>query len=398
MKNQVHVGLMLTHDFAYYRAVLSGVRKFAETRPDWVFSTFGPEHLRVLRRLHPDALIASISSVDLAKTISSWHRPVVNVSAVLPGLPFPRVGVDNAEIGRLAAAHFLERGLRHFGFVGPADFLFSSERETAFRFELEAVGHTLASYHGHKGRPFDATGRGWDLDRGIHRWLRALPKPVGVFVPNDLWGVQVTEVCRQIDLRVPEQVALLGVDNDGMYCELSRPPLSSIQIPAEQIGMEAALLLERILKGKKRKATTVLLSPVGIVPRRSSETLVTDDSDVVTAVRFIRENSHLPLRVPDILQSVPVSRRSLERRVCAVLGHGLGEEIRRVRIERAKRLLSETDLPIKVVAQQSGFSDFRHLAVAFRHDVGQTPTAFRRQLRTPMPATQTVPRRMKRHP
>lgn len=384
MKNQLQIGLMLTHNFAYYRGVLSGIRKFAETRPEWLFRLFGLEHLKALRRLRPAAVIASVNSVSLAKSLSSWRRPIVNVSAVFPGLPFARVGVDNSEIGRLAAAHFLERGLRHFGFVGPAGFLFSTEREAAFRLALNAAGHALICYHGHKSRPSDPLGRCWDLDRGIHRWLRALPKPVGVFVPNDLWGVHVTEACRQIDLRVPEQVALLGVDNDGLFCELSRPPLSSIQVPAEQIGMEAALLLEAILKGHRKKVTTVLLPPVGVTSRRSSETLVTDDHEVVEAVRFIRENTHLPLRVPDVLKQVPVARRSLERRVRAVLGRGLGEEIRRGHMERAKRLLVETDLPIKLVAEQAGFSDFRHMAVTFRQELGLSPSAVRRQLRGPV--------------
>jgi LacI family transcriptional regulator len=289
------------------------------------------------------------------------------------------VRADNEQVGQLAAGHFLERGLRHFAFVGHLGQLVSNEREAAFRRAIEARGFTLAAYHDRKTRAFDPVGRRWPLDRGVQRWLRDLPKPVGILAQSDLFGVQLTEACRQAGMHVPEDVAILGVDNDDLYCELSRPALSSIVLPTERIGYEAAALLERLLDGKQSPSKPLLLRPVGVVTRRSTETMAIDDPDVVAAVRLIRENAHLPLRAADVLKHVPVGRRSLERHVRRCLGHGLGAEIRRVHLERAKRLLIETELPIKSVAEQSGFTDFRHMAVVFRKDLGLSPTAFRRQ-------------------
>lgn len=154
-------------------------------------------------------------------------------------------------------------------------------------------------------------------------------------------------------------------------------------MPAERIGYEAAALLDRLLAGKKPPAEPVLLSPTGVATRRSTEMLAIADREVVAAVRFIREHAHLPLRVTDVLREVPVGRRTLERRCHKALGWGLGTEIRRAHLERARRLLARTDLPMKAVAQQAGFSDFRHLAVVFRQELGMPPTAYRRQMRGP---------------
>jgi LacI family transcriptional regulator len=383
MMKPIRIGLAVNHSYAYYRGVLRGVAHFAETQPQWLFTSIVPEQrsLQALGRFRPAGLIASVHLQSLVQAFSSWRRPVVNVSAVLPGLWFPRVGVDNARVGQLAAVHFLERGLRHFGFVGSPDYLYSTERHAAFCRALQKAGHTVASYHSPAHLPFDPLGRRWDLDRGIYRWLRALPRPVGVFVPGDDWGVQVSEACRQVGLRVPEDVALLGVDDDDLDCELTRPRLSSVIVPAERIGYEAAALLDRLLAGKKTPAQPILVPPTGVATRRSTEVLAIEDREVVAAVRFIREHAHLPLRVTDVLREVPVGRRTLERRCHEALGRGLGEEIRRAHLERAKRLLARTDQPMKAVAHQAGFSDFRHMAVVFRQELSMSPTAYRRQMR-----------------
>ncbi len=378
------VGLVFVHSMAYYRGVLRGVRRFVEARPHWLFTSIVPEQQPrgVLRQLRPDGLIASVNTRPIVRMLARWRRPIVNVSAVIPGLPFPRVGVDNVLVGRLAAEHFLQRGLRHFGFIGPPDYLFSTERRAAFCQAVAEAGFSAACHENRGHRPFDPQGRRWDLDPLVRRWLIALPKPVGVFVPSDLWGVQVAEACRRAELRVPEDVALLGVDDDPLYCELTRPPLSSIQLPTEQIGYEAAALFDRLIAGKQPPRGPILLPPAGIATRRSTEVLALDDADVVAAVRYIREHAHLPIGMDEVLRQVPVGRRTLERRCRQLLGHSLGDEIRRTRLERARRLLAETDLQMKVLAEQAGFSDASHLAVVFRQDLGLTPTAYRRQARS----------------
>lgn len=387
MATLVRIGLAIGRSFAYDRGILRGISRYAEARPDWSFVSVILEQqpLRALGRRRPDALIAAVERPEMVRALAGWCRPLVDVAAVLPGLPFPRVGADNVDVARTAAAHFLDRGLRHFGFVGPPDTVYSTERFAAFQAALRAAGHAVAWYATPADLPFDSLGRRWDLDRGVHRWLRALPKPAGVFVPGDDWGVQAAEACRRVGLRVPEDVALLGVDDDDLDCELARPRLSSVIVPAERIGYEAAALLDRLLAGHRPPPGPILLPAQGVATRRSTEVLAIDDRDVVAAVRFIREHAHLPIRVDDVLRESPVRRRTLERRCRAALGWGLGEEIRRAHLERARRLLARTELPMAEIATKSGFTDFRHMAVAFHRALGVSPTTYRRGVRGPAP-------------
>jgi LacI family transcriptional regulator len=213
------------------------------------------------------------------------------------------------------------------------------------------------------------------------KWLKAAPKPLGVFACQDAWGVRLVEACRHAGLHVPDEVALLCVDNDDLLCELTRPALSSIDLPHERIGYEAAALFDQLLTGAEPGAESVSFPPLGVVSRLSTDVLCIADADVAAAVRFIRERGHLPLRVRDVLHAVPVSRRALERRFHQTLQRGLGEEIRRVHLERAKTLLTSADLPTPQVAERSGFSNANHLATVFRLELGLTPLAYRRQLR-----------------
>lgn len=379
----LRIGLVFTHGLGYCRAVLRGVEAYAESRPHWVFAHIASEP-RAIQKLAPlelDGIIGHIFSDALAEALVRLRAPLVNVSAVLFGSTFPRVGVDDDRCGALAADHLIERGFRHFAFVGHRDHAYSVRRETGFRRIVEAADHRLACYYEPRGRTFDPLGRLWTLDKDLHRWIRTLPNPVGVFAPNDIWGEQLTEVCRQTGLRVPEDVAILGVDNDDLFCRLARPSLSSIALPGVRVGYEAAALLDRILAGHRRPKQPLLLPPLGVVARRSSDSVAVADPQVIAAVRFIREQGHRPLTAKQVLQAVSISRRSLERRFRRELGRSLLEEIHRVHVERACGVLADTDVPMPVVASRSGFSDARQLAVRFRQATGLTPTAYRRGFR-----------------
>lgn len=384
MQRPIRIAIVVTPGYSYFRDILRGIREYAESRPHWVFTSVVAERkaLQALAEFKPEGLIASVDTEAVARSLTAMRRVVVDVAAVLiRRLPFPRVGVDNREVGRLAAQHFLERGLRRFAFVGNPEWYYSLAREEAFGDYISQSQGTVSHYYDRMEHTFDARGQQRPLDRRVHRWLLALPKPIGIFTPNDWWGVRVTEVCRQTNLRVPEDVAVLGVDNDDLFCELARPPLSSVIVPSKRIGYAAAALLDRLLSGEQPPEEPILLPPPGVFTRRSTEVLAVDDADVAAAVRFIRERAHLPLRVEDVLREVLVGRRTLERRFRDALDRGLWAEIRRVHVERAKRLLAETDLSVKAVATQSGFTDFRHLAEVFRHELGLSPTAFRDRVR-----------------
>ena len=379
----IRIGLVFGYGLSYYRDIVRGVRAFAEARPNWSFTPIAtePDALEGLRPLDLDGLIAHVFTHDLAGAIRRLGKPAVNVSGVLPDLAMPRVMADHEQVGRLAAGHFLDRGLRHFAFFGYTGHAFSTGREAGFRREAERAGLRVSSYLSDDPLRPEPTGL-WRWDDGLQRWLAGLPRPVGVLASHDIQGVQLSEACRRAGLRVPDEVALLGVDDDDFFCGVARPSLSSVALPGERIGFEAARMLEGLLTGRgRRPPRTLLLPSPGVVTRRSSDVLAIEDEDVAAAVRFIRAQALGPIGVSDVLGAVAASRRSLERRFRAVLGRGLGEEIRRVRMDKARWLLSGTEMPIARVATASGFSEAKHLSTAFRRESGLTPTEYRRRSR-----------------
>ncbi len=379
----IRIGLMFTHGLAYCRSVLHGIEAYAETRPHWVFAHLAPE-TRAIQRLESlelDGVIGHIFTNALAEALLKLPGPLVNVSSVLFDATIPRVGVDDSHCGALAAEHLIERGFRHFAFVGHRDHAYSVRREIGFRQIIDAAGYRIASYYEPRGQTFDPLGRLRTLDENIHGWIRSLPNPVGIFAPNDIWGEQLTEVCRQTGPRVPEDVAIIGVDNDDLFCRLARPSLSSIALPGGRVGYKAAALLDRLMAGAAPPKQPLLLPPLGVIARRSTDIVAATDPEVVAAVRFIREQGHRTLTAKEVLRSVPISRRSLERRFRRELGRTLLDEIHRVHVERARSLLADTDLPMPVVASRSGFSDAKQLSIRFRQSTGVTPTTYRRKFR-----------------
>jgi LacI family transcriptional regulator len=385
MDGLLRIALLLNYNLGYCRGILRGIEQYAQTRPPWLLVPLDTDGLTAaeLRVAAPAGLIAYVSSNGLAETLRALRRPLVNVAAVLPDLPFPRVSVDNGRIGALAANHFMEHGLRHFGFVGPPHHLYATLRENGFRQALSAQGYPLACSYEHPAHSYRVPARLFGLDEGFQRWLRSLPKPLGLFACDDVWGLQAVEACRLTELRVPEDVAVVGVDNDDVLCDLAHPSLSSVLVPAEKVGYEAAALLNLLLAGARPPRRPVLLPPSGVVTRQSSDMLAIQDADVATALRYVRDHVHVPLRVADVVRAVPVSRRALERRFHELFQRGLGEEIRRLHVERAKQLLATTERVVAEVADLAGFSSQQQLSRVFRRETGLTPTAYRRQVQSP---------------
>jgi LacI family transcriptional regulator len=232
MPKTVCIGLALNHGLSYCRGILRGIRHYARTKPEWVFVPIAadPLTLKSLGRLGVAGLIAHAYTAQQSRALSRLSKPVVNVSGVLIDAPFVRVGADDRLVGKLAGQHLLDRGLRHFGFVGHHGQGYSIQREAGFRGAVAVRADTIHAYSEPVGHPFNPMGYMWALDAAVRSWVQSLPKPVGIFTANDIWGMQIAEVCRQIGLRVPEDVALVGVDNDDLLCEMARPTLSSVVV------------------------------------------------------------------------------------------------------------------------------------------------------------------------
>jgi LacI family transcriptional regulator len=290
------------------------------------------------------------------------------------------VSVDNAEVARLAAAHFLGKGFRHFAYCGDTRFLWARQRGEEFRRVLQAAGLPCATKPGRRRREVRP---GSDAEiREIAEWLRDLPRPLAVFACYDGRAQQVLEACQVRGWSVPDEVAVLGVDNDEVLCELVAPPLSSVQPNARRTGFEAAAMLSRMMRGERLATQTRYVEPVRVVERQSTDAVSVADARVAAALRFIREHVGDGIDVSDVLRAVPMSRTLLERKFQAALGHSPHRQIVRQRIARAKHLLAESEVSIGVVAELAGFNDASYLSVAFRRETGESPHTYRARHRT----------------
>jgi LacI family transcriptional regulator len=298
-----------------------------------------------------------------------WYDPASRV---------PYFATDNEAIARLAAEHLLDRGFRQLAFYGYPNTQvnrWSEERAKAFQRRAEEAGAPCSIYTGRQG-----TARRWaDLQRGLIAWLRSLKKPIGLMACNDVRARHVLEACRSMGMRVPEDLAVIGVDNDEMICDLTDPPLSSVEQGATHMGYQAAALLDRLMGGRKAPALRTVIEPEGIVARRSTDILAIEDPEIAKAVRFIRERACRGIQIADVAREIGVSASTLKNRFKAVMGRTVHAEIQRTRLEIARKLIAETDLPLKQVAARAGFQYIQYMTRLFRRYVSQTPAEYRRQ-------------------
>jgi LacI family transcriptional regulator len=375
-----HVAILIETSRAYGRGLLRGIARYNRERGRWS-TYFQPQGLgdpapAWLATWSGDGILARIDNRRLARAVKKTNVPVVNLRGTIADLPFPFIGSDNRSVARLAADHLLERGFRHFAFCGFRRGFHPKidGRGDCFQEFIASVGCTF-----HTLRDTSRKRRSWEQEQAwIARWIASLPKPVGVLAANDDRGLQVLDACRRSEIDVPDQVAVLGVDNDEYLCSLALPPLSSIDMNSEETGYRAAALLDKLMTGRRPPKRLPEIRPAGVIVRRSTDVLATEDRDVIRAVRFIRDHACRPLRVADVTDHVSVSRSSLEPRVRSVLGRTVHQEIRKVQIDTAKALLADTDLPIKQVAQRSGFKNVQYLTRVFSATVAKTPADFRR--------------------
>jgi LacI family transcriptional regulator len=376
------IALVFSFSLSYCRGVLRGISRYAADRPDWTLTPLapGPDLADRLAAVKPRGIIAHIYERKLANLLGGLRKPLINVCGIMPQLSFPRIGIDDQLVGELAARHFLDRGFRAFACIGHPAHGASIARELSFRTTLLKHGCGSDRYHVNPAHPFDPTCTTPVLGAAIGPWLKRLPQPTGIFCANDILASQLVEVCRQHGVAVPEHVAILGVDNDDLLCGLARPPLSSIALPDQEVGVQAAIHLERLLAGERKILRgPLLLAPLQVVSRQSTDLSAMPDAVVAQACGFIQTNAHRRLSVGDVANEVGVGRRTLERRFRVVLGRGLGEEIRRCHVERAKELLGDPHLSLATVAERAGFGSAKQFAVAFRQLTGLTPRMFRQR-------------------
>ncbi|MEM6394146.1 MAG: XylR family transcriptional regulator [Planctomycetota bacterium] len=360
---------------SYGRGVLEGVARYGNAQGGW---TLWLNHELQSRQRMPkigrevDGLIAYAFRSGLVADLQASGVPVVNTSAIAEDPGIPAVLPDDEAIGRLAAEDLVGRGHRHLVALWLPIWHFSRVRNTAFVQRAEELGAAASVYRLPSWKRAEAAVRAL-LERG--------PTPMGVFAGSDMLAVFVVRQCLALGLVMPEQVAVLGVDNDELTTQMMAPGISSIAVPWPKLGFEAAALLDRIMQGEPIPERPMLVAPTGVVTRQTTDGLAVEDDDVAAAVGYIRRCLSEPFTIEDLLDDVPLSRRALELRFKRATGQTLQAYITAARLERAKQLLSENDYPIPEVARRSGFADAAYFATVFRKHVKLTPTGFRSRYR-----------------
>jgi LacI family transcriptional regulator len=373
------VAIFVETSNAYARGLLDGLSRYMAEHGRW--SIYWHEHAREddapawLARWNGDGIIARIESPRTARIVLESGLPAVNVSRPHHARGVPCVETDDEAIARLAAEHLIERQFRSFGFCGFSDHEGSRIRVRHFKRFVEAAGGICSVFEVPKR---DMHGAGWEkLQAETAEWLKALPKPAGVMACYDVRGRQTLDACRAAEIAVPDQVAVVGVDDDEILCRLADPPLSSVAPDTRRTGYLAAARLDALMSGRDTGPETLLVAPLGVVTRRSTDIFATDDALVAKAARFIRDHACKRINVEEVIRHVGVSRRVLEQRFRAIVGQSPHAQITRVRIDEVKRLLLHTKLSLGEIASRTGFEHVEYMSTVFKRKVGQTLGRYR---------------------
>ena len=378
------VALVIESSREYGRGLLLGIARYAREHGQWSMF-FCPRALDQaapswLRRWQGDGILARIENRRMARLILDAGLPTIDLRRMLPDLGLPHVGADHRAAVTLAMNHLLDRGFRHFGFCGcPWDRLLEMRSEFFVQC-LDRDRHTWSVLPVTQRRGTSAT---WEQQqRKIARWIKQLPRPVGILAGNDDSGLQVLDACRRAECQVPEDVAVIGIDNDEYVCRVANPPLSSVDLNSAQIGYRAAELLERMMDGHSPPTEPLVIPPRSVVTRQSTDILAIDDRRVAEAVSIIRLRACKGLLVETVARQVGISCSSLERRFRAVLERSPKAEILRVQLDRAKELLVWTELPITAIAEKGGFASAKYFSEAFHRRTGTTAQEYRSRFRS----------------
>ena len=381
MKPQVLL-VFLTR-FEECTAMLKGVAHYERTHRPW--AAFLDDEARAehdprwLRSKKWHGFISRHTTAPLVKECAKLKLPLVdlNDTPTFPGVP--KIRPDNVGAGHLGAEHFLERGYTSLGFCGFKNHGWACERRDGFAEAARLAGHRAEIFD--VDYPGDLTPF-WDTNQtnALATWLRGLRKPVGVMACNDMRGLQVIAAAQQAGLLVPEEVAVLGVNNDTIRCELAYPPLSSVATNAFHSGYQAAEMLAQLMNGGAADPLDRRLEPLEVVTRHSTDVLAIDDKNVAAALSYIRERACHGLTVDAVLKHAFVSRSQLEKKFRRYLGRSPQAEIRRVQVAKIRQLLFETDFPLKKIADLTGFEHVEYMCVVYKRLTGEAPGAYRRRV------------------
>jgi LacI family transcriptional regulator len=385
------VALLIESSRKVGREVLGGIAAYAAKCGPWEFCHYerpqsGPPP-RWLRQWKPDGIIGSIDDRELLRRIAALRVPTVDtIYSLRPPLQgTSRIFTDQRPIAMAAADHLLNLGFEQFAFCGYSGIYWSDSRQRRFAEYLAGFGRKVIAY-----QPTSARSQAFDtrveLDALLHtadlvRWVRDLPRPIGLMACNDVRARQVLTACDEAGIAVPDEIAVVGVDNDEVVCMFCNPPLSSIDQDVQRLGYEAAAMLDRLMRGKSCPQDVVLDLTVQVQSRASTNVLAVADPELREVVRYIRDHACEGLTLDGLVERFSLSRSTLQRWFARHVRRSPSDEIDRVRLDRIKELMTATDLPLSEIAYRSGFEHFESMHRLFKTKIGTTPSEYRNSLR-----------------
>jgi LacI family transcriptional regulator, galactose operon repressor len=377
--------LMIESSREYGRQLLRGISNYATLYGPWNFITSEPFYYGVsgtkksiLRRIEREDLDGIIMrESNEVEQIAQMCVPAVICTYTQKQFPGIISLVGDCEgAGKLAAKHLLELGLKYFAFCGLDNMYWSNERGTSFQKHILEAGFKVQFYR----QPLLKQKRLWKFEQDIMiKWLNQLPKPIGLMTCTDDRSQDVIEACKAAGIRVPDEIAIIGVDNDEFLCGLSNPPLTSVALNATVAGYKAAEMLHRLIKGKKNTDTIITAEATHVAVRQSTNILAIDDTEAINAINFIRQNARRAIQVCDVVNSGSLSKRALQQRFKKFLGRTIYGEINRVRLDYISQLLLKSHKTISEIALELEFLSDEHIARYFKKGMGLTPHEFRRR-------------------
>ena len=382
MQKTPHILLMVESSRTCERDFLRGIARYARTHGPWVFyhkpkfyltSNRRTISIQQVQRFNPDGII--ISDVENMDSILKLELPIIIHTFKSNEYDFPMVLGDTQQTGKMGAEHLLGLGFKHYAYCGIGNYYWSKERYRSFSHTIQQAGFTVLYYELSPQRIRNARQNEF---KSLMGWLESLPKPLGLMTCADDCSQYIVEACKIADIHIPEEISIIGVDNDDMICEFSNPALSSIVLNFEAAGYQSAELLDHLISENHVDGESIIVKPTHIEVRSSTDILAIDDPDVATALQFIRTHSNQLIQIADVMNEVICCQRLLHTKFKQTLGRSVHQEIKRVRIERISTMLRETSLSISQIAYKLGYSNANHLARYFQEAMSMTPLAYRK--------------------
>lgn len=379
--------IILLIDFAeeYSKALLKGIAKYSKEHGPWIFcrmplfqrETIGLDGiLEWALEWGADGIIGQLYNDTGIEKFIEAGIPVIAQDFKERFKEIPNITGSHKEAGEMGADYFLKKGFKNFAFYGFKDIVWSRERAEGFEERIAKAGHKVHYFEHVMAR---STEIWYYKPSSLSQWLKSLPKPIALMACDDNQGQHITEACRHSKIRIPEEVAVLGVDNDEMVCEFSDPPLSSIGQDAEKGGYDAAKLLHEMIKNGTAEFYDIIVRPTQVITRQSTDIYATNDAYIATSLKYIHQNIDKNLQVDDVVKQVPLSRRALEKRFLDITGYPIYKYIFNLRIEKLSQKLLETDLTVFEIALEMGLTDSKNIARQFKQIKGCTPIEYRNQ-------------------